>query len=475
MTVKTRFAPSPTGFLHVGGARTALFSYLYARRHQGDFLLRIEDTDRERSSEKTAVAILDDLEWLGLRHDLAPFYQSEREQRYQAAAEYLLDAGLAYRCDCTREELSRVRGLQQARGEKPRYGGRCRERNIPPARGVENTPPAVRFKTPREGSVVFDDLVHGRMEISNSELDDLVLLRADGSATYHLAVVVDDADMGITDVIRGDDHLNNTPRQMHIFRALGFEAPRYAHLPMILNQDGSRMSKRGDAVSISQYRREGYLPQAVLNYLVRLGWSCKDQEIFSLEEMSERFALDAVNRSAASLNPEKLRWLNRHYLKELPVRQLLPLFEERLLARGFNSDAVSLQPVFEALRTRYRTLQEMVEGAAFIYGDQAEVFDTVKASRVFGLQTKPWLENLLERLKQTDPWTEDLIRQAMDATCADAGVGISRLGPPLRFAITYGAASPELPKTLMLVGRARCVERLNNALEWIDEHGSGAG
>ena len=476
MTVKTRFAPSPTGSLHVGGARTALFSYLYARKHQGEFMLRIEDTDRERSSRETAAAILSDLEWLGLRHDLKPFYQSEREQRYRRAVEHLLDTKLAYRCYCTREELARLRHEQLASGRKPRYDGRCRERKAPPAGCAKNTDSVVRFKTPREGNVAFDDLVHGRIEVSNSELDDLVLLRADGSPTYNLAVVVDDADMGITHVIRGDDHLNNTPRQIHVFLALEFKMPRYAHLPMILNQDGSRMSKRrGDAVSVSQYRREGYLPQAILNYLVRLGWSCGDQEIFSLQEMSERFTLETVSLSAASLNPEKLRWLNQHYLKKLPVRQLLPLFEEQLSAAEFSDHTASSQPVFEALRTRYKTLKEMAEGAAFIYGDNAEAFDIAKASRLLSLQTKPWFESLLERLKQTTPWTEDRIRQAIDATCAESGIGLSRLGPPLRFAITHGATSPELPKTLMLVGRERCIERLNSALAWMDKHASGSG
>ena len=440
-------------------------------------MLRIEDTDRERSSPETVAAILGDLEWLGLRHDLEPFYQSERERRYREAAEHLLDAGLAYRCYCTREELASLRRRQQARGEKPRYDGRCRERKAPPVERSENIRPVVRFKTPREGSVVFDDLVHGRMEISNSELDDLVLLRADGSPTYNLAVVVDDADMGITHVIRGDDHISNTPRQMHIFPALGLEMPRYAHLPMILNPDGSRMSKRSGATSVGQYRSEGYLPQAVLNYLVRLGWSCGDRELFSLEEMSGQFTLEAVNRSAASLNPEKLKWLNQHYLKELPVRQTLPLFEKQLSAAGFSSDIAPVQPVFEALRTRYKTLKEMAEGAAFIYGDDAEAFaeafDIARASRVLSLQSKPWLEKLLEKLKQAASWTEGPIREAIDATCAESGIGLSRLGPPLRFAITYGAASPELPKTLMLVGRARCIKRLGDALEWVDRHASG--
>ena len=316
MTVRTRFAPSPTGFLHIGGLRTALFCWLYARRHQGKFILRIEDTDLERSTAEAIQQILDGMEWAGLDHDEGPFYQTQRFDRYEEVIEQLLSQGHAYRCYCTKEELDQMRAEQMARGEKPRYDGRWRERTDVRA-GVA---PAIRFKNPLAGEVVVDDVVHGRVVFQNIELDDLVIARSDGTPTYNFCVVVDDMDMEITHVIRGDDHLNNTPRQMNMLLALGRKPPVYAHLPMILGADGAKLSKRHGAVSVLQYRDEGYLPEALLNYLVRLGWSHGDQEIFTIEEMIRLFDIADVNKSASAFNGEKLAWLNQQHLMHAPSR-----------------------------------------------------------------------------------------------------------------------------------------------------------
>ena len=459
MPIRTRFAPSPTGFLHLGGARTALFSWLYARGHRGEFVLRIEDTDRERSTEAATAAILDDLAWLGLDHDLGPIHQRDRAGYHREAVERLLDEGKAYHCYCTREELDRLRREQQASGRKPRYDGRCRDRRTPRT-GVD---PVVRFMGPTTGRVAFDDLVHGRVEVSNEELDDLVLLRSDGTPTYNLTVVVDDADAKITHVIRGDDHLSNTPRQVHLCVALGVPPPRYAHLPMILGADGSKLSKRDGAASVGYYRERGYLPQALLNYLVRLGWSSADREIFSLDEMAAEFTLEAVNASAAALNPDKLDWLNRHYLKTLPARELVPLFERQLARAGFTGYERSSGPVFEALRARHDTLKDMAAGAAFIYGEVG--FDADEASRRLEPGVKPLLKEVLRRFRALDEWNADTTRAAIEAALTAHGARVSRLGPPLRFALTGGAASPGLAETAALVGRERCVERIERALD----------
>jgi len=312
MTVRTRFAPSPTGYLHIGGARTALFSWLHARRHGGAFVLRIEDTDLERSTAESVNAILEGMTWLGLEYDEGPFSQMDRMERYQEVIQQLIDKGQAYHCYCSRERLDELRAKQMARKEKPRYDGFCRHRTEPPPEGV---PPVVRFRNPIEGLVVVDDMIRGRVVFDNNELDDLIIARSDGTPTYNFTVVVDDYDMRITHVIRGDDHLNNTPRQINILRALGAEPPRYAHVPMILGEDGKRMSKRHGAVSVMQYHDDGYLPEAVLNYLVRLGWSNGDQEIFSVDEMVALFDVADVNNSASVFNTGKLQWLNQHYIK----------------------------------------------------------------------------------------------------------------------------------------------------------------
>lgn len=312
MTVRTRFAPSPTGFLHVGGVRTALFSWLYAKRHHGEFILRIEDTDQERSTKESVRAILDGMAWLGMDYDEGPFYQTERYERYKQVAQQFLDEGKAYRCECSKERLEALRTEQLAAKEKPRYDGHCRDKNLP----ISDKPFVIRFKNPEQGTVTFHDEVYGEIHVANSELDDLILVRSDGHPTYNFAVVIDDIDMKITHVIRGDDHINNTPRQINLFQALKAPIPVFAHLPMILGEDGKRLSKRHGAVSVLQFKELGVLPHALLNYLVRLGWSHGDQEIFSIKEMIECFDLKNVSRGVSSFNYEKLYWLNQHYTKK---------------------------------------------------------------------------------------------------------------------------------------------------------------
>jgi glutamyl-tRNA synthetase len=325
-TIRTRFAPSPTGYLHIGGARTALFSWLFARRHGGAFILRIEDTDLERSTPESIQAIIDGMAWLNLDYDEGPFYQMQRMDRYREVIQQLLDGGHAYRCYCSKERLDQLREAQMVDKQKPRYDGCCRDAQP----NDSNAPHVIRFRNPLEGDVVFDDQVFGPIAVSNAELDDLIIARTDGTPTYNFTVVVDDWDMQITHVIRGTDHINNTPRQINILKALGAEVPQYAHVPMILGEDGKRLSKRHGAVSVLQYRDEGFLPEAVLNYLVRLGWSHGDQEVFSREEMMQLFDLEHVNKSPAAVNTEKLAWLNQHYLKEAEPASLVQPFEWQL-------------------------------------------------------------------------------------------------------------------------------------------------
>ena len=368
MTVRTRFAPSPTGYLHIGGARTALFSWLYARKNAGTFILRIEDTDRERSTQASVDAILEGMAWLELNYDEGPFYQTQRFHRYAEVIQQLLDSGHAYRCYCSKDELEQMREQQMARKEKPRYDGYWRERQhkTPPA-GVE---PVIRFKNPQAGVVEFDDMVRGKITVSNAELDDLMIARSDGTPTYNFTVVVDDIDMNVTHVIRGDDHINNTPRQINIMQALGFTPPRYAHVPMILGADGQRLSKRHGAVSVMQYRDEGYLPEALLNYLVRLGWSHGDQEIFSRAEMVEYFNLESINRAPAAFSPEKLLWLNQHYLKTLPVETIEQQLIWHLQQQQLDiTNGPAIADVINAQRERAKTLVEMVAISRYFYED----------------------------------------------------------------------------------------------------------
>jgi glutamyl-tRNA synthetase len=463
MAVRTRFAPSPTGFLHIGGARTALFCWLYARRQQGHFVLRIEDTDRERSTKESVEVILEGMRWLGLDWDEGPFYQTSRFDRYSEHVERLLSEGKAYRCYCSREELEEMRDAQRARKEKPRYDGRCRDRTEAPE-GIE---PVIRFRNPVEGEVVFEDQVRGRISFRNSELDDLIIARSDGTPTYNFTVVVDDMEMGITHVIRGDDHVNNTPRQINMIRALGGEPPVYAHVPMILGSDGARLSKRHGAVSVLQYREEGYLPEALINYLVRLGWSHGDQEIFSREQMIELFDIDEVNRSASTFNPDKLLWLNQHYLKTLPVERvaaaLLPLLE----ARGVDpAEGPPLEDVVRSQRERAHTLVEMADNSLFLFRE-FEDYDDKAAKKHLRPAIAGALAELRKRFGALDGWTPKALHQTVDEVAESLELKLGKVAQPLRVAVCGGPVSPPIDETLAMLGRERTLARLDRALEWI--------
>lgn len=466
MTIKTRFAPSPTGYLHVGGARTALFSWLYARKHGGKFVLRIEDTDLERSTQESVNAILEGMTWLGLEYDEGPFYQTHRFERYNEVIGRLLDKGLAYRCNCSKERLEGLREQQMARKEKPRYDGHCRDAEVSP-----DEPHVIRFRNPQDGEVVIDDLIRGRVVVANAELDDLVVRRTDGSPTYNLTVVVDDHDMGISHVIRGDDHLNNAPRQINMLRALEWDVPRYAHVPMILGDDGARLSKRHGAVSVMQYLHEGYLPEALLNYLVRLGWSHGDQELFSLDEMIRLFDLDGVNHAPSSFNTEKLRWLNQQYLKDSDPARVAHLLASHLGDLGIDpTEGPDLVAVIEAQRERASTLIELAEISRFYYQD-FEVIDEKAAKKAFKPGADAALDAVRTRLAALGDWQRAAIHEAIQAAVDEVGVGFGKVAMPLRVAVTGGAPSPDLDLTLFLVGRDATVRRIDKAIERIGAAG----
>ena len=463
MTVRTRFAPSPTGSLHIGGVRTALFSWLYARRHGGVYILRIEDTDRERSTDAAVEIILEAFHWLGLEPDEGPFFQSRRFERYREVADRMIQAGTAYRCYCSPEELAEMRAQQTARGEKPRYDGRCRGR-AEPRPGVT---PAIRFRNPDTGQVVVDDLVHGKVVFENSELDDVVILRSDGTPTYHFGVVVDDSDMAITHVIRGDDHLNNTPRHINLFRALGYEPPRFAHIPMIAGPDGAKLSKRHGAVSALEYRDLGYLPDAVLNYLARLGWSHGDQEIFSRDELVRLFDLTAVQRSAARFDLEKLNWLNQHYIKETPVAKLAAELAPHLTAAGVSDASPErVAAVAEAFRERAKTLRDMAEKARVYLTDEV-VYEPKAVQKQLQPAAEPLLRVLRAALAELGLWTAEATQAVVERVAADAGVGLGKVAQPLRVALTGDVSSPGIGTTLALVGRERALTRIDRALDLI--------
>jgi len=465
MSVRTRFAPSPTGYLHVGGARTALFSWLYARKHGGTFVLRIEDTDRERSTQESINAILEGMTWLGLEYDEGPFYQTHRFQRYGEVIQQLLNAGHAYHCYCTKDELDEMREAQRARGEKPRYDGRCRHRSGPPPEGI---PPVVRFKNPAEGPVVIDDMVKGRIVFDNSELDDLIIARSDGTPTYNLTVVVDDLDMEISHVIRGDDHVNNTPRQINILQALGASVPRYGHLPMILGADGSRLSKRHGAVSVMQFREEGYLPEALINHLVRLGWSHGDQEIFTLEEMISLFDLPAVNNSAASFNPEKLQWFNQHYIQNSPPDHIVHHLSHHFSKHDVDpSTGPDVLKVIEAQQERSKSLVEMAERSVFFYKD-FDRYDEKAAKKHLKTDVIEPLTRFMQNLEQMPAWEQEAIHATLTGTAEELGLKLGVLAQPVRIAVSGGAVSPPLDVTLWLLGRETSLARIARLLAHLE-------
>jgi len=461
MTVRTRFAPSPTGYLHIGGARTALFSWLYARRMGGQFVLRIEDTDRERSTDESVQAILEGMDWLGLDYDEGPFYQTHRFDRYREVTQQLLSDGHAYYCDCSRERLSALREQQMANKQKPCYDGCCRDKGLEHS---SNT--VVRFKNPLQGDVVIDDMVKGQVVINNRELDDLIIARSDDTPTYNLTVVVDDWDMEISHVIRGDDHLNNTPRQINILNALGAELPVYAHVPMILGADGKRLSKRHGAVSVLQYKEDGFLSEALMNYLVRLGWSHGDQEVFSRDEMVAVFDAKDINTSTSTFNPEKLSWLNQQYMMAMPETNLVAELSTRLQNRGVvtaNGPAVSA--VANLLRERSTTLEAMVDDSLYFY-QEFEDYDNKAAKKHLKAGSVEPLQKLHDDLSGLEPWLADKIHQIIQDTAESLSIGMGKVGMPLRVAVTGGGSSPSIDLTLEVVGKEKTLLRINRAIEY---------
>jgi glutamyl-tRNA synthetase len=470
MTIRTRFAPSPTGYLHIGGARTALFSYLYARHHGGVFVLRIEDTDLERSTPESVNAILEGMTWLSLEYDEGPFYQTKRFDRYKEVVQQLLDTGHAYRCYCTKEELDARREEQMARKEKPRYDGRCRALTAP----REGMPYVIRFKNPTEGHVVVDDLIRGRVVFDNKELDDLIIARTDGTPTYNLSVVVDDMDMKITHVIRGDDHLNNTPRQMNIFRALGKEPPRYAHVPMILGEDGQKLSKRHGAASVMDYREQGFLPEALLNYLVRLGWSHGDQEVFSRDEMIRLFDIADVNNSASALNMSKALWLNQHYFKTLDPAHVAHHLSYHLGKLDIDpSTGPDLVDVVMAYRERAKTLVEMAQSSVFFY-KEFDAYDDKAAKKNLKAGVAVALEQLKDAFAALPVWSDAEIHQAIEKIATQNALNLGKLAQPLRVAVTGAGVSPPIDVTVRLIGRERVLARMERAIDYAKKNVSEA-
>jgi glutamyl-tRNA synthetase len=461
MTVRTRFAPSPTGFLHIGGLRTALFSWLYARRHGGQFVLRIEDTDLERSTDAAIQQILDGLEWAGLGHDEGPFFQTKRFDRYREIIDEMIAAGTAYRCYCTKAELEQMRAEQTERGEKPRYDGRWRDRTD----ARPGVPPVVRFKNPLHGEVIVDDVVHGRVVFQNSELDDLIIARSDGSPTYNFCVVVDDMDMAITHVIRGDDHLNNTPRQINMLSALNARLPVYAHLPMILGADGAKLSKRHGAVSVLQYRDEGFLPEALLNYLVRLGWSHGDQEIFSVEEMIRFFDIVDVNKSASAFNGEKLAWLNQQHMMRAPAARLIEPLRRQLSGEGAQArDDAQLEQIVLAQRERAKTLKEMADNSRFFFSAPTS-YDEKAVRKHVTADVLAVLADLSREFAELDDWTAPALHAIINGFAAGKGLSLGKLAQPIRLAVCGGTISPPIDATLAILGKTESLTRLNRAIE----------
>ncbi|MBA2649188.1 MAG: glutamate--tRNA ligase [Legionella sp.] len=463
MIVRTRFAPSPTGFLHVGGVRTALFSWLYAKAHQGQFVLRIEDTDQERSTAESVDAILEGMAWLGMDFDEGPIYQSKRYDRYNQVAAQLLDEGKAYRCVCSKERLESLRESQTAAKEKPRYDDHCRDKNIP-----ETTDPfVIRFKNPKTGLVSFKDEVYGQIQVNNDELDDLILVRSDGHPTYNFAVVIDDWDMNITHVIRGDDHINNTPRQINLFKALNAPIPIFAHLPMILGDDGKRLSKRHGAVSVLQFKEMGILPHALLNYLVRLGWSHGDQELFSMKEMTQLFDLQSISRGVASFNYDKLFWLNQQYQKTEPVTTVAQALQWHFEKEGIDlTTGPSLEDLVGIQAERCKTLAQMCQMSLYFYKDTIEYEDGAVKKHLRPVILEP-LNALNDRLKTVNSWDAQSLQTCINDICAQFDINMGKLAQPVRVAVTGTSMSPSIDVTLTLIGKERVLNRLKAALEKI--------
>lgn len=462
MTTVTRFPPSPTGYLHVGGARTALFSWLYAKKHHGKFILRIEDTDLERSSDAAVQAILDGMAWLGLDYDAGPFYQTHRFDRYQEVIDQLLDSGHAYYCYCTKGELDAMREQQMASKEMPRYNQKCRDLTTPPR---DRTEKVIRFKNPLNGNVVWEDMVKGEIRISNSELDDFIIARSDGTPTYNLTVVVDDWDMKITHVIRGDDHVSNTPKQINIFKALGATIPHYGHVPMILGDDGKRLSKRHGAVSVMQYRDDGFLPEALLNYLVRLGWSHGDEEIFSIKEMIHKFDIEHISRSPAAFNTKKLLWLNQHYMKTQPVEEVAMALNYQFKHLHVNTDnGPSLENIIPVMAERVETLKAMAEQTRCYFEDDIQL-DAKAAKKWLKQASIEPLQLAHDQFEQLGDWHAGNLHFIAEEVAETLGLGMGKVGMPLRVAVTGSSNSPDLGITLEWVGKERTLKRIEDVIK----------
>lgn len=463
MTVRTRFAPSPTGTLHVGSIRTALYAWLYSKKNKGQFILRIEDTDQERSTDESVQAILEGMNWLGMDYDEGPFYQTKRLERYNEIIELLFKKGLAYRCYCSKERLDELREGQKQAKQKPKYDGCCRDKSNPDR--VE--PYVVRFKTPLSGVVEFDDNVYGSITVANKELDDLIIRKSDGMPTYNLAVVVDDMDMEITDVIRGDDHINNTPRQINLFKALDSKIPKFSHLPMILGEDGKRLSKRHGAVNVMQFKDDGYLPHTLLNYLVRLGWSNGDQEIFSLDEMFKLFSLGNISKGGSSFSFDKLNWLNQHYLKNNSVDSLAKILEPYYLEAGINlNNGPKLIKILPEFTERCKTLVEIVEQTKFLYLDLIE-YDDKAVKKQFKTKAIEPLNAVIKEFEALTDWTEESIQKVIDTLCEKLELKLGKIAQPIRVAVTGSSMSPSIGITLVWLGKNRVIERLKKSLKLI--------
>ena len=468
--IRVRFAPSPTGHLHLGGVRTALFNWLFARHQGAKFILRIEDTDRSRSTEEYIHSILEGLSWLGLDWDEGPYRQTERSGIYRTYAEQLLAEGKAYYCYCSAEELEQKRIAAQKRGQPPKYDGTCRERNTP----IPDRVPVIRFKTPQEGEVSFQDIIRGQVTVANSQLDDLILVRSDSTPTYNFVNVVDDITMAITHVIRGDDHLTNTSRQINLYMALGAPLPAFAHLPMILGPDKARLSKRHGAESILTYREKGYLPEALINYLVRLGWAYGDQEIFSKEELIELFELEKVNKAPAVFNQEKLLWLNNHYIKTGNINRMAELLEDQLKRKGsLNQDnQISLDTfprVVKSLQERCKTLEEMAEAAEYFFKEEIS-YDAQAARKFLRPDIAPLLEELLRRLGQLTDFSEAAIQEVFSYILSQHTIQLVNIAQPVRVSLTGGTVSPGIYEVISIMGKEKVLGRLQKALEYIEGH-----
>ncbi|MBF4433662.1 glutamate--tRNA ligase [Vibrio anguillarum] len=474
MTVKTRFAPSPTGYLHVGGARTALYSWLYAKSQGGEFVLRIEDTDLERSTQEAVDAILEGMTWLGLNWDEGPYFQTKHFDRYNEVVDKLLAEDKAYKCYASKELLDEVRAEQEANKEMPRYDADHPKIKAVNDAAKEGDPCVIRFRNPKEGSVIFDDQIRGRIEISNSQMDDLIIRRTDGSPTYNFCVVVDDWDMGITHVVRGEDHINNTPRQINIYEALGAPVPVFAHCAMILGDDGAKLSKRHGAVSVMQYRDEGYLPEALNNYLVRLGWSHGDQEIFSREEMIQFFSLNAISKSASAFNTDKLLWLNNHYIKTSEPEYVAKHLEWHFEQQGISKDnGPALAEIVKLVGERCNTLVELAAQSRYFFDDFAE-FDADAAKKHLRGVAKEPLALALSKLEALSDWTTENLHAVIAQVCEELEIGMGKIGMPLRVAVTGGGQSPSVDAVMQLIGKERVIARINMALAFIAEREANA-